>query len=237
MYLINPARLALRPNRAASADRGPREQVLHGLDQREHPGAAARPGPGGLFWKGGDQAIIDGRWSTGWKPVGMVSGLVRLADRLSLPLRVLDDRWAWWRVLTSPVWYQMIGEKNKMGLLSLAIWTPILFGVVMPDAMGDDKRDAGAVRWLALLGSLPAWPVDGALCTGFDRFRRCDAVRREASWDPAASMSTTTSAWTASRSVRAADRLHHGHRGAGRLEVIQEPRQPVHGRLPDPVGG
>ncbi|MDB5945651.1 MAG: nuoM, partial [Ramlibacter sp.] len=39
-----------------------------------------------------------------------------------------------------------------MGLLSLAIWTPIFFGVVLL-ALGQDKH-ARAVRWVALIGSI-----------------------------------------------------------------------------------
>ena len=39
-----------------------------------------------------------------------------------------------------------------MGLLSLAIWTPILFGVVLL-ALGRDDQ-AQAVRWIALIGAL-----------------------------------------------------------------------------------
>ena len=54
-----------------------------------------------------------------------------------------------------------------MGLLSLAIWTPVLFGVVLL-AMGGDKREAGAVRWLALLGSVAGLAVTVPLYTGFE---------------------------------------------------------------------
>jgi NADH-quinone oxidoreductase subunit M len=39
-----------------------------------------------------------------------------------------------------------------MGLLSLAIWTPIFFGVLLL-ALGRDEQ-AGAVRWIALIGAL-----------------------------------------------------------------------------------
>ena len=39
-----------------------------------------------------------------------------------------------------------------MGLLSLAIWTPIAFGVLLL-ALGRDDQ-AKSVRWFALLGSL-----------------------------------------------------------------------------------
>jgi NADH-quinone oxidoreductase subunit M len=54
-----------------------------------------------------------------------------------------------------------------MGLLSLAIWTPVLFGVVLL-AMGGDKREAGAVRWLALLGSVAGLAATVPLYTGFE---------------------------------------------------------------------
>ena len=39
-----------------------------------------------------------------------------------------------------------------MGLLSLAIWTPIAFGIILL-ALGRDDQ-AKAVRWLALIGAL-----------------------------------------------------------------------------------
>ena len=44
-----------------------------------------------------------------------------------------------------------------MGLLSLAIWTPILFGVVLL-ALGRDEH-ANAVRWMALVGALVSLAV------------------------------------------------------------------------------
>ena len=39
-----------------------------------------------------------------------------------------------------------------MNLLSLAIWTPIAFGIVLL-ALGRDEQ-APAVRWLSLVGSI-----------------------------------------------------------------------------------
>ena len=39
-----------------------------------------------------------------------------------------------------------------MGLLSLAIWTPIFFGIVLL-ALGRDEQ-ARAVRWVALIGAV-----------------------------------------------------------------------------------
>ncbi|TXT41065.1 MAG: NADH-quinone oxidoreductase subunit M [Comamonadaceae bacterium] len=53
-----------------------------------------------------------------------------------------------------------------MGLLSLAIWTPILFGVVLL-ALGRDDQ-AQAVRWIALIGALVSLLVTLPLYTRFD---------------------------------------------------------------------
>jgi NADH-quinone oxidoreductase subunit M len=53
-----------------------------------------------------------------------------------------------------------------MGLLSLAIWTPIAFGVVLL-ALGRDEQ-AGAVRWLALVGALISFLITLPLYTGFE---------------------------------------------------------------------
>ncbi|MCS6811425.1 MAG: NADH-quinone oxidoreductase subunit M [Tepidimonas sp.] len=53
-----------------------------------------------------------------------------------------------------------------MGLLSLAIWTPILFGAVLL-AWGRDEH-ARVVRWVALVGALLGLAVTVPLVTGFD---------------------------------------------------------------------
>ncbi len=52
-----------------------------------------------------------------------------------------------------------------MGLLSLAIWTPIAFGVVLL-ALGRDEQ-AGVVRWLALVGAVVSFLVTLPLYGGF----------------------------------------------------------------------
>ncbi len=52
-----------------------------------------------------------------------------------------------------------------MGLLSLAIWTPIAFGVVLL-ALGRDDQ-ARAVRWVALIGALVSFLVTLPLYDGF----------------------------------------------------------------------
>jgi NADH-quinone oxidoreductase subunit M len=53
-----------------------------------------------------------------------------------------------------------------MGLLSLAIWTPIFFGVVLL-ALGRDDQ-AGMVRWIALVGAVVGLAVTVPLYTGFE---------------------------------------------------------------------
>jgi NADH-quinone oxidoreductase subunit M len=52
-----------------------------------------------------------------------------------------------------------------MGLLSLAIWTPIIFGVVLL-ALGRDDQ-ARSVRWVALIGALVSFLVTLPLYDGF----------------------------------------------------------------------
>ncbi|MEO7548571.1 MAG: NADH-quinone oxidoreductase subunit M, partial [Ramlibacter sp.] len=52
-----------------------------------------------------------------------------------------------------------------MGLLSLAIWTPIAFGVLLL-ALGRDEQ-ARAVRWVALIGSIVSLLVTLPLYGGF----------------------------------------------------------------------
>ena len=52
-----------------------------------------------------------------------------------------------------------------MGLLSLAIWTPIIFGVVLL-ALGRDEQ-APSVRWIALIGAVASFLVTLPLYDGF----------------------------------------------------------------------
>ena len=52
-----------------------------------------------------------------------------------------------------------------MGLLSLAIWTPIIFGVVLL-ALGRDEQ-ARSVRWIALMGAVISFLVTLPLYDGF----------------------------------------------------------------------
>ena len=52
-----------------------------------------------------------------------------------------------------------------MGLLSLAIWMPIIFGVILL-ALGRDEQ-ANAVRWVALIGAFASFMVTLPLYDGF----------------------------------------------------------------------
>jgi NADH-quinone oxidoreductase subunit M len=67
-----------------------------------------------------------------------------------------------------------------MGLLSLAIWTPIFFGVVLL-ALGRDDQ-ARAVRWLALIGSLVSFLVTLPLYSRFDNTTSAMQFVEKAPW-------------------------------------------------------
>ena len=67
-----------------------------------------------------------------------------------------------------------------MGLLSLAIWTPIAFGVILL-ALGRDEQ-AGAVRWLALVGAVLSFAITVPLYTGFEVGSAAMQFVEKASW-------------------------------------------------------
>jgi NADH-quinone oxidoreductase subunit M len=67
-----------------------------------------------------------------------------------------------------------------MGLLSLAIWTPIAFGVVLL-ALGRDDQ-ARAVRWVALLGAVVSLLVTLPLYGGFQTDTSAMQFVEKASW-------------------------------------------------------
>lgn len=67
-----------------------------------------------------------------------------------------------------------------MGLLSLAIWTPIVFGVLLL-ALGRDEH-ARAVRWLALVGALVGLAVTLPLYQGFDNGTAAAQFVEKALW-------------------------------------------------------
>ncbi|MBP6276083.1 MAG: NADH-quinone oxidoreductase subunit M [Limnohabitans sp.] len=67
-----------------------------------------------------------------------------------------------------------------MGLLSLAIWTPIAFGVILL-AIGRDSQ-ARAVRWLALVGSIVSFLITLPLYSGFQLGTSAMQFVEKASW-------------------------------------------------------
>ncbi len=67
-----------------------------------------------------------------------------------------------------------------MGLLSLAIWTPIFFGVVLL-AFGNDQH-AKVVRWIALVGSLVSLAVTVPLYSRFELGTSAMQFVEKASW-------------------------------------------------------
>jgi NADH-quinone oxidoreductase subunit M len=67
-----------------------------------------------------------------------------------------------------------------MGLLSVAIWLPILFGVTLL-AVGSDKHP-GAARWLALTGAVIAFLVTLPLISGFDPGTAAMQFQENLSW-------------------------------------------------------
>ncbi len=67
-----------------------------------------------------------------------------------------------------------------MGLLSLAIWTPIAFGVVLL-ALGRDEQ-VRAVRWLALIGSIVSFLITLPLYSGFQLGTSAMQFAEKANW-------------------------------------------------------
>jgi NADH-quinone oxidoreductase subunit M len=68
----------------------------------------------------------------------------------------------------------------KMGLLSLAIWTPIVFGVILL-ALGRDDQ-ARSVRWIALIGALVSFLVTLPLYGQFDTTTAAMQFVEKTSW-------------------------------------------------------
>lgn len=67
-----------------------------------------------------------------------------------------------------------------MGLLSLAIWTPIFFGVMLL-ALGRDEQ-ARSVRWIALIGALVSFLVTLPLYSGFETGTAAMQFVEKAAW-------------------------------------------------------
>ena len=64
-----------------------------------------------------------------------------------------------------------------MGLLSIAIWLPVLAGAVLL-GLGRDEQ-ARSVRWIALVAALAGFLVTLPLVTGFDNNWLCQRVAEQ----------------------------------------------------------
>ena len=69
-----------------------------------------------------------------------------------------------------------------MGLLSLAIWMPIFFGVGLL-ALGQDSQ-ARTVRWIALIGAIASFMVTLPLYDGFQLSTSAMQFVEKSSWIP-----------------------------------------------------
>ncbi|WP_372527933.1 NADH-quinone oxidoreductase subunit M [Piscinibacter sp.] len=67
-----------------------------------------------------------------------------------------------------------------MGLLSLAIWLPILSGAILL-ALGRDEH-ANAVRWIALIAALASFVITLPLITGFDSTTAAMQFQENLAW-------------------------------------------------------
>jgi NADH-quinone oxidoreductase subunit M len=69
-----------------------------------------------------------------------------------------------------------------MAYLSLAIWVPILFGIILLAVGRDDQP--GTARWIALVGSLVSFLITIPVITGFDNSTAAMQFVEKISWIP-----------------------------------------------------
>ena len=136
--------------------------------------APAARGVGLAFWKGGDVGLIDGVAINGSAfAIGGIARLTRLVQTGHLYWYALVMLLGVFGLLTWPsvahlatLWAAERGRSTSMGLLSVAIWLPIGFGLLL-FALGRDQN-ANAVRWVALIGAVAGLLVTLPLISGFD---------------------------------------------------------------------
>jgi NADH-quinone oxidoreductase subunit M len=107
-----------------------------------------------------------------------------------------------------------------MGLLSLAIWIPIAFGVLLL-AIGRDEN-AGMVRMIALVGSVVSFLVTLPLISGFDNGTAALQFVEKLAWIERFNVQVPPGRRRPVGVVRAAHGLHHRHRRDLGWEVITE---------------
>ena len=139
---------------------------------------------GNGLWKEGDIVVIDGIVNGSARAVAWFAGVIRFSSiRLHLSLRVRHD----YRHVGAPDPVCNARRQIRRGtrmhslpLLSLAIWVPIVFGVLVL-AIGSDQNPARA-RWLALVGSIIGFVVTLPLISGFDSGTAAMQFVEQANW-------------------------------------------------------
>ena len=119
-------------------------------------------------------------------------------------------------------------------LLSLAIWCPILIGVLVL-LVGRDERP-GTVRALALAGSVISFCRDlAAALFGFDRLAHGMQFVEKHAWIARFKRQLPFGHRRHFALVRGTDRVHYGAGRDCELGSDQGAHCAIHGRVPDPV--
>ena len=106
-----------------------------------------------------------------------------------------------------------------MGLLSLAIWMPIAFGVLLLVSGRDEQ--ARSVRWIALIGAVASFLVTLPLYDGFKLGTAAMQFVEKTPWIERFAL------------VCPADRIYQRRCCDCWLGSHYPPRESVHGRVPD----
>ena len=176
----------------------------------EHVIARGARGIGYGLWQRGDQKLIDGLLVNGsWKSIGATSAIVRwfqsgFVYHYALVMVMGVFVLLTWVRLVQQVVSQRVATKarqrknNNMGLLSLAIWIPILSGVAVLVLGRPDQ--VKLVRWVALGGAIAGLLVTLPLYTGFQLGTAAMQFTESAVWIRALQRLSTDWASTAFRS-------------------------------------
>ena len=157
-------------------------------------GGARNLGTG--FWRGGDQAVIDGMMVNGSaRVVGWFSGVVRLIQTGLLNTYAFLILFG---ILARPELGDVAVRAVSVPLLSLAIWIPILAGLaVLAAGNGDRARRARALDRARRRARSASWSRSRS--TPASTRRAPTSSSRKSCCGSSASTSITTSASTASR--------------------------------------
>ncbi len=150
---------------------------------------------GSLFSDVGDRTVIDGFFVNGSAQARRrdVRGPAPDPVRIDLPIRLRHGA----RHRGVPVLVAHAAGHLMLPYLSLAIWVPIVAGVLVLALQRDG--DAAAARWLALVGAVAGFAVTIPLVHALRARHRRDAVRRDRRVDSSLQRQLSASGSTASR--------------------------------------